>query len=216
MPKKVSAEDQDTAKALFSQGMPVRAIASALEGRVSAAWVSKMARDNGWVKGILPDHLVSPDSPQIYESANATPQEMAGNTDKMQEAVRRRWVDHKAELADKFGERIAELLERAFSPYIVQEVKLVGMGGGVQQPTLTKVELSQPPPQEQVRLLTGLAILVDKASLLSGDATSRVETASLNKGQLIDRLAHIKDEVGAARERAEAARAEAASKEATG
>jgi hypothetical protein len=214
--KKVSDDDRDAAKELFAQGLPVRKISEMLDGRVSAAWISKAARSLGWVKGIMPEHLVTPDSPQIYESANATPDEMAGNTDKMQEAVRRRWVDHKAELADKFGEKIAILLDRAFAPYVVQDVKLVGLGNGVQQPTLTKVPLDMPPPADQVKLMTSLAILVDKASLLSGDATSRVETASLNKGQLLDRLAHIKDEVGAARDRAAAARAEAASKGATG
>lgn len=212
--KRASDEDRERAKQLFAMGKSFRDIAAEID--VSAASVSNWARKGDWLRGLLPEDKVTEDQPQIFESANAGPEAMASNTDKLQEAARRRWVDHKAELADKFGERIAELLERAFSPYIVQEVKLVGMGGGVQQPTLTKVELNQPPPQEQVRLLTGLAILVDKASLLSGDATSRVETASLNKAQLVDRLAHIKDEVGAARERAEAARAEAASKGATG
>lgn len=216
MPRKVSEEDHDAAKALFAQGLAVRAIASALGGRVSAAWISKTARAEDWVKGLLPDRLLGPDQPQIYESANATPEEMARNTDKMSEVSRRRWVDQKADLADRMGEEASRLLDQCSQPYLVQDVKLVGMGGGVQQPTLTKVELREPPPQEKVRLLTGVGILVDKASLLSGDATSRVETASLNKGQLIDRLAHIKDEVGAARDRAAEARRTAAEKGATG
>lgn len=212
--KRATDEDRARAKILFEQGSSLRDIAAAVD--VSAATVSNWARKGNWLRGLLPAEHVTEGQPQIYESANATPDEMSGNTDKLQEAARRRWVDHKAELADRFGEKIAILLDRAFSPYVVQEVKLVGMGNGLQQPTLTKVPLDMPPPADQVKIMTSLAILVDKASLLSGDATSRVETASLNKGQLEERLSHIRDEVGAARDRAAAARAEAASKEATG
>lgn len=216
MGKRVSPEDWTAAEALYAKGLTFREIRAALGERISVSTMSVRARDKGWVRGVLPANMVTPETPQVYESANATADEVSANTDKLQEAVRRRWVDHKAELADKFGEKIAILLDRAFSPYVVQEVKLVGQGEGRQLPTLTQVPLDMPPPADQVKIMTSLAILVDKASLLSGDATSRVETASLNKAQLVDRLAHIKDEVGAARERAEAARAEAAAKGATG
>lgn len=216
MGKRVSADDWTTAEALYAKGLTFREIRAELGNRVSVSTMSVRARDKGWVRGVLPAGLVTPETPQVYESANATPEEVSANTDKLQEAVRRRWVDQKAELADKFGDRIAQLLDRAFAPYTVQEVKLVGMGGGVQQPTLTKVELSQPPPQEQVRLMTSLAILVDKASLLSGDATSRVETASLNRAQLLDRATHIRDEVAEARARAAAERSKVPGEQATG
>jgi len=214
--KRPSEEDKQRAQALFAIGRTYREIASELGGRMSPQTVCNWAKAGNWQKGVLPEKFVSPDNPQIYESANATPEEMAHNTDKMQEGLRRRWVDQKAELADRMGAEASRLLDQLSRPYTVQDVKLVGLGGGVQQPTLTKIELPEPPPQEKVRLLTGVGILVDKASLLSGDATSRVETASLNKGQLEERLTHIRDEVAAARERAEAAKAEAAGKKATG
>lgn len=212
MAKRVSEEDKQRAQGLFALGKSFREIASELGGRVSPAWISAKARDEGWLRGVLPEGMVTENQPQIYESANANAEEVAANTTKLTEAVRRRWVDQKAALADQFGEKIAVLLDRAFSPYIVKDVKLVGLGNGLQQPTLTEVPLDMPPPADQVKILTGLAILVDKASLLSGDATSRVETASLNKDQLADRLSHIRDEVAEARKRAEEARAESSKK----
>jgi hypothetical protein len=200
MPRKVSDEDKNEARRLFSEGRTIREIVSALGDRVSASWVSRVSRDEGWVKGLLPADMLSADQPQIYEPANASADVMAANNEKLQEANRRRWMDKKAELAAVFGEKIDLLLERAFSPHTLKEVKAVGMGGGVQDLRMVEIALELPPPADQVKLLTGVAILVDKASLLSGDATSRVETSSLTKDQVADRLKHMRDELGKRRD----------------
>lgn len=200
MRKKVSKEDRDRARMLFSEGRTIREIVSELEDRVSASWVSRVSRDEGWVKGLLPEERLSPDQPQIYEAADADAEVMAANNAKLQEANRRRWLDKKAELAAVFGEKIDLLLERAFSPHTLKEVKAVGMGGGVQDLRMVEIALNLPTPADQVKLLTGVAILVDKASLLSGDATQRVETSSLTKDQVADRLKHFRDELGKRRE----------------
>jgi hypothetical protein len=210
MARKVSDEDKQRAQGLFALGKSFREIAKELDGRVSPAWISKAARDEGWLRGVLPAKLVTPTNPQIFESANATPGEMSANTDKLKEASRRRWTEHKSELADEFGERISELLERAFAPCVLKEQKVVGLGGGVQEVRLVETELKLPPPADQVKLLTGVAILVDKASLLVGDATSRVETSALNRGQAVDRLEHIKNEFEDRRQKNEAAAAKRA------
>lgn len=211
MARKVSAEDKQRAQALFAIGKTFREIGK--EVGYSAAAISNWARDEGWLKGVLPDKLIGPETPQIYESANASADEREENTKRLEAAVRRRWVDNKAELADKFGERIEQLLDRAFSPAVLKEQKVVGVGGGVQEVRLVETELQLPPPADQVKLLTGVAILVDKASLLVGDATSRVETAQLKPEQLQERLAHVADEVAARREKAAA---EARKREAEG
>lgn len=211
MARKVSAEDKQRAQALFAIGKTFREIGK--EVGYSAAAISNWARDEGWLKGVLPDKLIGPETPQIYESANASADEREENTKRLEAAVRRRWVDNKAELADKFGERIEQLLDRAFSPAVLKEQKVVGVGGGVQEVRLVETELHLPPPADQVKLLTGVAILVDKASLLVGDATSRVETAQLKPEQLQERLAHVADEVAARREKAAA---EARKREAEG
>lgn len=196
MPKQIPDDVRQTARRLFEQGRTSREIVTALGGQVSTAWVSENSRKEGWLRGILPEDQVTADNPQIFESANATAQEMARNTDKFQEASRRRWAAHKADLADEFGDRIRELLDRAFAPCIQKEVKVVpGPQGAGSQVQLVEVPLSLPTPADQVKLLTGVAILVDKASLLSGDATSRVETAKLNSGEVADRLKFVRNEV---------------------
>jgi hypothetical protein len=196
MPKQIPDEVRQTARRLFEQGRTSREIVTALGGQVSTAWVSENSRKEGWLRGILPEDKVTPETPQIFESANATPQEMSANTDKLQEANRRRWASHKAELADEFGERIQQLLARAFAPCIQKEVKVVpGPQGAGSQVQLIEVPLNLPTPADQVKLLTGVAILVDKASLLSGDATSRVETAKLNSSEAAERLLHVRDDI---------------------
>jgi hypothetical protein len=214
MAKIVSDEDKLRAQAMFAIGKSLRDISTTLDGRVSPSWISKMAREENWQKGLLPEKHITPDTPQVYESANATPEEMAVNTTKLQQAAHRRWVDHKSELADEFGERIRQLMDRAFSPCVLKEQKLVGQGGGAQQVTLVETQLELPPPADQVKLLTGVAILVDKASLLVGDATSRVETSNLSADQLKAQLAHVRDEV--AERRAQAAEVAAKREQATG
>jgi hypothetical protein len=92
-------------------------------------------------------------------------------------------------------------MDRAFSPCIQKEVKVVpgpqGAGSAVQ---LIEVPLNLPTPADQVKLLTGVAILVDKASLLSGDATSRVETAKLSGTELDAQLKYRRDEIARRRE----------------
>jgi hypothetical protein len=208
MGKRASDEDRQRAQALYAIGRTYREIASELGFTAQA--VCNWARAGNWQKGILPDKLVGPDTPQVYESANATPEEVSANTDKLQEANRRRWVDRKAEMADDFADKIQLLMARAFSPCVLKEQKLVGQGGGSQQVTLVETNLELPPPSDQVKLITGVAILVDKASLLVGDATSRVETASLTPAQSSDRLEHIASEFNkrlAAKQAEEAKRA---------
>lgn len=216
MPKRVSTEDRLRARELFAAGRTLGEIASELDGRVSPSWVSRIAREEGWVKGIIPPEKLAPGQEQIWEAANATPEEMSANTDKLQEANRRRWLDKKAELAAVFGEKIDLLLERAFSPHTLKEVKAVGMGGGVQDLRMVEIALNLPTPADQVKLLTGVAILVDKASLLSGDATQRVETSSLTKEQVADRLKHYRDELGKRRAQATAEAEMAKDRKATG
>lgn len=216
MPRIVSDEDKNEARRLFSEGKSIREIVSALDNRVSASWVSRYSREESWVKGLLPEELLGPDQPQIYEAANAPADVMAANNEKLQEANRRRWLDKKAELAAVFGEKIDLLLERAFSPHTLKEVKTVGLGGGVQDLRMVEIALNLPTPADQVKLLTGVAILVDKASLLSGDATQRVETSSLTGEQVKDRLVHFRDEIAKRRADKEIADAKASQRKASG
>jgi hypothetical protein len=207
MTKRVSAEDRVKAQQFFAQGHPVRTIAELLDNRVSASWISKTARDDSWQKGLLDPEVVAAGEPQIFESANASPEEMRSNTEKVSEVQLRRWQEHKAALAAKLGAGAERILEQIFAQHVVKEVKTVGMGRGVQDLRMVEVVLAEPSPADKKHLATALAILVDKASLLSGDATQRVETSSLTGEQVKDRLKHYRDELAQRRADAEVAQA---------
>lgn len=201
MAARVSDEDRARARTLFEQGgRSFRQIANELGGRVSAAWISNTARNEGWLKGLLPPEVVASGEPQIYESANATPDEMAVNTSKMSEVQLRRWQDRKADLADKFADGAERLYGQLFAPHTLKEVKTVGIGKGEQDLRMVEVMLTEPSPADKKNLALTLAILVDKASLLAGDATQRVETSSLTKDQVAERLKHYRDELAKRRE----------------
>lgn len=200
MPKRVAPEDRARAKELFQQGMKLADIVSEMSGRVSAAWLSRTSREENWLKGLLPAEDLARGEPQIYESANATPAEMAANTSKMTEVQLRRWAEQKAHLAARAGAAAEKVLEQVFARHVVKEVKTVGMGGGVQDLRMVEVVLAEPTPTDKKHLATTFGILVDKASLLSGDATQRVETSSLTKDQVADRLKHYRDELAKRRE----------------
>lgn len=197
MGKRVSDEDWVKAQGLFAIGKTYREISEALDTRASASAVCARAKKFSWLRGVLPESLVTADTQQIYERAGAEPEEMSKNTDKLQEAQRRRWVDHKGRLADQFGEGIQRLYDELFAPCTQQVVKVVD-----KRVEVVRVHFEEPPTQDKVRLATAMAILVDKASLLAGDATSRVESSSLGKDAVKVRLEHIKDELAARRESA--------------
>lgn len=202
MASRVSDEDRARARTLFEQGgRSFRQIANELGGRMSAAWISNTARNEGWLKGLLPADVVAAGEAQIFESANASPEEMAVNTSKMSEVQLRRWQDRKAELAGKAGDAAERILEQVFSPHTVKDVKTVMLPKGLGQDLrMVEVHLDEPTPADKRALATVFGILVDKASLLSGDATQRVETSSLTKDQVADRLKHFRDELGKRRE----------------
>lgn len=216
MSKRVSDEDKQRAQGLFAIGKSYRDIASDLEGRVSAAWLSKTARAEGWLRGVLPDSLITPDTPQIFESAAATPDERNTNTDYMSAAMKRKFSERKAEIADQLADGVVRLYGQMFSPHVLKEAKLRNVGDGVQKLEIVEIPMSEPSPADKKHLATALAILVDKASLLVGDATSRVETASLNPAQLQERLGNVADELAARRAAAEAETAKQVAAGATG
>lgn len=203
MPKRVSTEDRLNARELFGQGKTLSEIVEALEGRVSASWVSRVSREENWIRGLLPPDLLSEEQPQVYETANAGADEMNANTEKVAAARLRKWQEQKAHLAAKLGAGAERIFEQMFSQHVVKEVKTVGMGGGVQDLRMVEVVLNEPTPMEKKHLATTLAILIDKASLLSGDATSRVETSSMTGDQVKDRLKHYRDELAHRRAQSE-------------
>lgn len=215
MPKIVSPEDRTLAQHLYSQGLSSREISERLSGRLSASWISAHSRDEGWLRGVLPPDVLAAGTEQVYEPANADPETKNANTEKLEAASRRRFAQRKVEMADRMASKVDVLLDQMFGQHVVKEIKLVGMGGGIQEVKLVEVQLNEPSPADKKHLATTMAILVDKASLLMGDATSRVETAKLRPEEVTDRLKHYRNEV-AERAAQKAAQAQQPPQEAAG
>lgn len=215
MPKKVSDEDRAEAKRLVSLGKSYREVSIALDGRVSSSWVADNARKEGWLRGILPEELVAEGQPQIFEPANATPEQREQNTAHISAAMNRRFAKRKLEIADELAEGILKLYGQMFEPCVIKEAKVVpGARGAGSEVQFISIPLPEPTPADKKNLAVALGILADKASLLAGDATSRVETSKLDGTAVAERLKHVRDEVADRRAQAEAAARQA--KEAAG
>lgn len=213
MAKKVSVEDRAMAQQLWGQGMSSRDISERMGGRVSPSWVAMHARQEGWLRGVLPPELISDDTPQVYESSKSTPDEKQNNTAALEAASRRKFVEQKQRLAMRMVGKVDTLLDQMFGEHLITDIKALGVGGGAQEVKIIQVRLPEPSPTDKKNLATTLGILMDKALLLSGDATSRVETAKLSSGEVTDRLLHFRDELASRRAQQAAA---PAPKEATG
>lgn len=197
MGNKVSDADKARARDMYYGGSSFRDIGKAVGA--SASSVGNWARAEGWMRPLLPQEDVDRGEPQIYEKAGAPVEEMAANTDKLTESRRRRWEDQKRDLAAMCADGAQRVFAQIFEPHTLKEVKTVGMGNGVQELRMVEIPLKEPTPAEKKALATTMAILIDKASLLAGDATSRTETSSLSRGQAEDRIKHIRDELAARR-----------------
>lgn len=213
MSRKVSPEDRALAQKLYAQGLSSRDISAKLENRVSASWVAAKSRAEGWLRGVLPPELISEDTPQVYESSKSTPDEKQNNTAALEAASRRKFVEQKQRLAMRMVGKVDTLLDQMFGEHLITDIKALGVGGGAQEVKIIQVRLPEPSPTDKKNLATTLGILMDKALLLSGDATSRVETAKLSSGEVTDRLQHFRNEL--AERRAQQAAAPTP-KEATG
>lgn len=200
MPKRVSDEDRALAQKLYAQGLSSRDVSNQLSSRVSPSWVQRSASAEGWLRGVLPPELVSEATPQVYESSKSSPDEKQNNTAALEVASRRKFVEQKQRLAMRMVGKVDLLLDQLNSPHMVTEIKTVGMGGGMQEVRIVQVTLSEPPPSDKARLATTLGILMDKALLLSGDATQRVETAKLSGTELDAQLKYRRDELARRRE----------------
>jgi len=57
------------------------------------------------------------------------------------------------------------------------------------------VRVDRPDGAEQQKIVTAVAILVDKLQLLTGEATSRGETVALDRDAVVARTRQLRDEL---------------------
>lgn len=86
----------------------------------------------------------------------------------------------RAVLADGLLDDVGILRGRLFAPMTYVHVKLVGRGEGRQDVEQVQVDLDQPTPTDQHKLVQSIVALIEKVQLLTGEATSRDETGGLD------------------------------------
>lgn len=78
------------------------------------------------------------------------------------------------ELADGLLDDVQRLRRRLFEPMDYVHVKVLSTGQGLpQEVERVHVEVDQPVPADQLRLAQSIVALIEKAQLLTGEATSR-------------------------------------------
>lgn len=88
---------------------------------------------------------------------------------------------------------IAALRSQLFAPCVVRKPMSVGIERGVTEIEIIDIELDQPTFAEQTKIMTSVGIAVDKAQLLTGQATSRIETTG--GASIDDEVAALADEL---------------------
>ena len=95
--------------------------------------------------------------------------------------------ERKSQLAQGLLDDAERLREQLFAPITVYK-----FGGNKNE--FATAEVDEPSPSDKVKLMTSLAIAVDKIQLLTGEATSRNETITESREAIESRIAAL-DEV---------------------
>jgi len=117
---------------------------------------------------------------------------------KITEASRLTVAQRKAALAEDLLNHAVRIAGQLEQPAVEKVVKVVGFGSGVSGTEIVEVTYERPPTADQKRIAETIGVLVDKIQLLTGEATSRTETALTVDGAK-ERALGVVDELAARR-----------------
>jgi transposase-like protein len=83
----------------------------------------------------------------------------------------------KAALAEQLLGHAVRIAGQLDAPTVEKVVKVVGFGGGVSGTEVVEVPYDRPPTADQKRIAETVGVLIAQVQLLTGEATSRVETS---------------------------------------
>lgn len=170
MARPAEREVVETARAMFEAGASLAEIAKAVGCARSS--ISVWAKRQGWARS--EDHANSP---------------AAKKTEAARERAEVRWQRRREAIVDGFLDDIAALRDQLFAEAMVHHFTKDG--------DFATGELGQPTFADKQRIVTSMAILVDKVQLLTGQATARTE--QLSGEEVRQRAAVIVDELAARR-----------------
>lgn len=176
------ARDWATARSAFEAGQSYRQAEDSVGGRISYGRIRRRALAEHWVQDGLPADADA--EARRAQTANATA------------AAQRKWAVEKERVLSDLVGTIDRLQGQVFAPHRVLDAKVVPQGNGRSEVEVVAIDMAEPSPQDKKALVTSMAILIDKAQLLSGDATSRTETGPIADREAVEaRLRQVRDEL---------------------
>lgn len=104
----------------------------------------------------------------------------------------------KAALAETLLDHAVRIAGQLEQPAVEKVVKVVGFGSGVSGTEVVEVSYERPPTADQKRIAETVGVLVAQVQLLTGEATSRVESSLTVEGAKQQALGVV-DELAARR-----------------
>jgi len=117
---------------------------------------------------------------------------------KVTEASRQTVAQRKAALAETLLDHAVRIAGQLEQPAVEKVVKVVGFGSGVSGTEVVEVSYERPPTADQKRIAETVGVLVAQVQLLTGEATSRVESSLTVEGAKQQALGVV-DELAARR-----------------
>lgn len=91
-------------------------------------------------------------------------------------------AEKRADLAAGLLADAQRLRAQLFAPVVEKRAMAIALGGDLgQEIEVAEVPLDRPTPTDQVKIMTAVAIAVDKIQLLTGEATERHEVSAPNR-----------------------------------
>lgn len=137
--------------------------------------LAEVARDTG-----IPKRTIS-DWARAEGIETSTPQARA-KTARARETLEAVTAEKRANLAAGLMADAQRLRTQLFAPTVEKRAMAIAIGGDMGQGIeVAEVELDRPTPTDQVKIMTAVAIAVDKIQLLTGEATERHEHTAPNR-----------------------------------
>lgn len=149
--------------------MPAKKYDDATRQRALDIYVERGVKDAADELGI-PATTISSWARRAGVSTNA-PENLAAAV----EARSLRLEVKRGELAERMYDEAGKLLDHLWQPTEYVKIVTVGQGEGYSEVAVGRVTVEQPTFRDQQAIMTSVGIAVDKAQLLSGEATERSE-----------------------------------------
>lgn len=186
MPRASAATEDDWAliRAVWEAGGSLTACSEAVDGRAARSTVKRRAETEDWVR---PDGTKQVIPVEVRQT-------MARAANEARRAV---WAEERERIVSRLIEVTDDALDDMKRPTVVKEAKVVSGGQGMPSSVeVVEIEYDQAPIGERKNLMTIAQVAIEKLQLLTGEATGRTESVTLNRDAVVTRAKQLRDEIG--------------------